>query len=206
LACSDWRPAALFGRFCICLLSCRPANSTHTLLLLLRLFGSQYYLSFDESSLLPGLVFGVVIGLALHRRRLVSVSQIGIYASAATASHFAGYNLVTKLAGVAVLWMNGGDGILRLIWVGMVAGLLGATCLTVLSLPIFPFIRHWRPCPLMALAGLLLGSLLGVALRMGMYPFGLLILYGLWQAGYAAALGTAVPRRALRPDGPAGGL
>jgi hypothetical protein len=57
----------------------------------------------------------------------------------------------------------------------------------------------------MALAGLLLGGLLGVALLEEIDPFfSLLVLYGPWQAGYAAALGAAVPRRAFRPDGPAG--
>src|SRR5262249_42751399 len=157
----------------------------------LQLFG-LYDLTFDDFSLVPGLVFGVVIGLALHRRRLTSLLQIGIYALAATASNFAAYNLATHLADFG--------GMLRLTWIRLLAGLLGPACLTVLSLPMFPFIRHWRPCLLMLLAGLLLGGLLSIALRMGSFPFGLLALYGPWQAGYAAALGTTLPRIALRPD------
>jgi len=165
----------------------------------LRLFGSEYDFGFNDFSLIPGLIFGVVIGLALHRRRLASVSQIGAYSSAATISYVAADFLARNLAGRD-------SSILHLTWIGMVAGLLGATCLTVLSLPIFPFIRRWRPCLLMALAGLLLGGLLGVALLEEIDPFfSLLILYVPWQAGYAAALGAAVPRRAFRPDGPAGG-
>src|SRR5262249_26171263 len=161
----------------------------------LQLFG-LYSLTFDDLSLVPGLAFGVIIGVALYRRRLTSLLQIGIYALAATASNFAAYNLATHLAD--------DGGMLRLTWIGMIAGLLGAACLTVLSLPMFPFIRHWRPCLLMLLAGLLLGGLLSVALSMGIFPFGLLALYGPWQAGYAAVLGAALPRIALQHDRQAG--
>ena len=140
-------------------------------------------LSFSDFSLVPGLVFGLVVGSALHRRARATGPLALLYAAAATVANFAATNLALNIVQV------GGD--LDALWIGMIAGLVGAACLTALSLPLLPFIRHWRPCLLMLAVGCLLGGLLHVAL--GAEAYGFLILYGAWQAGYAAALGTAVP-------------
>jgi len=151
----------------------------------LPLFGNAY-LSFADLSLIPGLVFGVVVGLVLNRLGQAAARQVILYAGAATVANFAATNLA-----VNVVQAGGG---LDALWVGMIAGFAGAACLTALSLPLLPFTRRRRPCLLMLAAGCLLGGLLQVALGSGQ-DYGFLILYGAWQAGYAAALGTAVPGR-----------
>jgi hypothetical protein len=80
----------------------------------------------------------------------------------------------------------------------MAAGLIGAACLTLLSLLVLPFARQVRPCLLMVAAGTLLGALLHVAIEdQSSWGRGFLVLYAAWQAGYGAALGTALPRRSL---------
>ena len=137
-----------------------------------------------DLSVIPGLVFGGVIGLFLYRQRLATVLRVVLYAAAATVANFVATNLA--------LIVEGGSNIEPL-WMGFIAGFTGAACLTVLSLPILPFARRLRSCALMLAAGCLLGGLLQVAL--GSEDYGFLVLYAAWQAGYAAALGTAVPRK-----------
>ena len=76
---------------------------------------------------------------------------------------------------------------------GMLAGLSGAACLTGSSLAILPFTRHVKPCLLMLTPGCLLGGLVTPAFIALRWSLAFLILYSLWQAGYATALGTAMP-------------
>lgn len=60
----------------------------------------------------------------------------------------------------------------------------------------FPFLRRAVPGAMMIAAGTLLGSLLYVALEDGSnFGLGFLVFYALWQAGYAAAFGLALPPR-----------
>jgi len=85
--------------------------------------------------------------------------------------------------------------------IGMIAGLFGAACLTALTVAILPFSRRMWPCLLMLIAGSLLGGVLAVTLylyhvRGGTPILAWLALYSPWQAGFAAAFGTAIPRRA----------
>ncbi len=148
----------------------------------LPLFGNAY-LSFADLSLIPGLVFGAVVGLVLNRQGQAAARQVILYVGAATVANFAATNLALNIV------QAGKD--LEAVWVGMIAGFTGAGCLTALSLPLLPCTRRWRPGLLMPAAGCLLGGLLPVAL--GSEDYGFLILYGAWQAAYAAALGTAVP-------------
>jgi hypothetical protein len=81
-------------------------------------------------------------------------------------------------------------------FLGMAAGFIGAVCLTGLSLPLLPFARQLAPCLAMVAAGTVLGALLHVAIEdNSSWGRGFLLLYAFWQAGYGAALGTALPRR-----------
>ncbi len=134
--------------------------------------GRAKALHLDEFSLIPGLVFGVVIGVWLVRQNLAELGQSVSYILGAFGSNFAATNLAVSIHGN----VNG------LGLIGMIAGLFGATCLTAMSVVFLPFSRQWVSCLLMLLAGSLLGGLLVT------HPF---VLYALWQAGYAAALGTA---------------
>ena len=80
------------------------------------------------------------------------------------------------------------------IWLtGMIAGLFGSACLTGISTILFPFIRQPRAVLLMLTAGCVLGG----ALYLTNYGFWTtLLFFALWQAGYAAAFATALPKTA----------
>lgn len=143
-------------------------------------------LSLNQFTLAPGLIFGVVVGGFLWLRDLIRPGQLLAYLAAATVANFVATNFAVGMV----------DAIDSAAVLGMAAGLLGAACLTVLSLLLIPFVRRWLPCLLMVGAGTLLGGLLEPALKeSGEYVPGLLLLYAVWQAGYAGALGTALPKR-----------
>lgn len=143
-------------------------------------------LSFTHLTLAPGLLFGAIVGWFLWRRRLAQSWQALAYAAAAILSNFIATNLAAHLV----------DSIDSAVLLGMLAGLVGAACLTALSLPLFVFVRRSAPCLLMVAAGTLLGGLLGPAMEgSGEYGLGFLLLYAAWQAGYASALSTALPLR-----------
>jgi hypothetical protein len=143
-------------------------------------------LSLNQFTLAPGLIFGAVVGGFLCLRDLIRPWQLLAYLAAATVSNFIATNFAVGMA----------DSMNSAAALGMAAGLLGAACLTALSLLLFPFVRRSLPCLLMVGAGMLLGGLLKPALEdSGEYVPGLLLLYAVWQAGYAGALGTALPKR-----------
>src|SRR5262252_8659745 len=99
-------------------------------------------LSFSDFSLVPGLVFGTVVGLALHRQGQATRRQTILYVAVATVANFAATNLA-----INIIVQSGSN--LAALWVGMIAGLTGAACLTALSLPLLPFTRRRWPCLLM---------------------------------------------------------
>jgi hypothetical protein len=143
-------------------------------------------LSFSHLTLAPGLLFGAIVGWFLWRRRLAQSWQALAYAAAAILSNFIATNLAAHLV----------DSIDSAVFLGMLAGLVGAACLTALSLPLFAFVRRPAPCLLMVAAGTLLGGLLGPAMEgSGEYGLGFLLLYAAWQAGYAGAMSTGLPLR-----------
>jgi hypothetical protein len=143
-------------------------------------------LSFSHLTLVPGFVFGNAVGLALARFGLVGLGRALAYIAAATVSNFIATNFAANLV----------DAIESASVLGMAAGLLGAACLTILSLAILPFTRQLWPCLSMLAAGAALGALLHVAIEDSSgWGQGFLILYALWQAGYGAALGMALPGR-----------
>ncbi len=139
-------------------------------------------LVFDPLTLVPGLVFGLAIGLALRRRRHVSGWGYAAYVAASTISYFAAVNLALNIYDAL-------DG--NMLVIGLIAGLLGSACLTAMSLPLFPFLRRLAPCLLLLFTGCILGALLAAGPESDFLKF--LILYAGWQAGYAASLAVALP-------------
>ena len=143
-------------------------------------------ISIGHLTLVPGFIFGNAVGLVLVRFGLTSPGRALAYIAAATISNFIATNFAANMV----------DTIDSAAFLGMAAGLIGATCLTGLTLLLLPFARKIVPCLLMVAAGTVLGALLHVAIEdNSAWGQGFLVLYGLWQAGYGAALGTALPRR-----------
>ncbi len=132
-----------------------------------------------------GLVFGVIFGALLKYRGLADTRTAVFYALASTASYFVAVNLALYVAdGLEDIWLT-----------GMIAGLAGSACLTAAAAALLPFARQLRPIALMLVSGCLLGVLLEVALADGATFWHWLLFYAAWQAGYAAAFATALPRR-----------
>lgn len=147
-------------------------------------------LSFDDLAIYPGLLFGIIIAIALMRLDRARVWQAAAYVLASTVSNFAATNLAYAL-------YDGKNGLVT----GITAGALGAAALTALTLAIMPFSRQLRAAVLMVVAGTALGALLSITLYLidrdtvSAY-LGLLILYIPWQGAFAAAFGMAVPNAA----------
>ncbi len=140
------------------------------------------WLVLSPGSVVPGLVFGLIIGLALYRGGHAGPRAFTAYAVASTASYLAAINLAFKIVDYAdAMWLT-----------GMIAGLLGGACLTGLAAWMFPFARKFRPIALMLAAGCVLGALLAIIDSF----WGTLVFFALWQAGYAAAFATALPEDA----------
>jgi uncharacterized membrane protein (UPF0136 family) len=136
-------------------------------------------------SVVPGLVFGFVIGLALLQLGRASPLAFAGYVIAATLCNFAAVTLVTDVLAE----------ILDSSWVaGIIAGLFGSACLTACTMVLLPIARKAGPAVLTVLAGGALGALLGPAVA-GKGLFWWFVFYGVWQAGYAASLATALPHR-----------
>ncbi len=140
------------------------------------------WLALSPGSVVPGLVFGLIIGLALYRGGHAGPRAFAAYVAASTVSYLAAFNLVFEIFGyVGSLWPT-----------GMIAGLLGSAWLTSLAAWMFPFVRKFRPIALMLAAGCILGALLGIS---GGFWW-MLVFFAAWQAGYAAAFATALPEAA----------
>jgi hypothetical protein len=143
-------------------------------------------LSFGHLTLVPGLLFGNAVALALIRLGLTSPVRALAYIAASTVANFIATNFAANMV----------DAIDSAAFLGMAAGFIGAVCLTGLSLPLLPFARQLAPCLAMVAAGTVLGALLHVAIEdNSSWGRGFLLLYAFWQAGYGAAWGTALPRR-----------
>ncbi len=137
-------------------------------------------------SVVAGLVFGVIFGAVLRYLRLATPRAAALYALAATLSYFLAVNLALHLVDrLAAIWQ-----------VGLIAGLAGAASLTALAAWLLPFARRLGPCALMLAAGCGLGALLEFPVRGDGGFWDWLPFYGPWQAGYAAAFATALPKSA----------
>jgi hypothetical protein len=149
-------------------------------------FVAGWELALTHLTIVPGLLFGMIIALFLSRRGLAGTAQVLGYVAAAAISNFIAANVAANMV----------DAVDSAALLGILAGFVGATCLTALSLLLFPFLRTALAAALLIAAGTLLGSLLHVAIEDdSAFGLGFIILYAGWQAGYAAALGAALPPR-----------
>ena len=136
-------------------------------------------------SIYAGLVFGVFFGFLLRDRSLADTRTAVLYALASTASYFVAFNLALHVIdGLEDAWLT-----------GMIAGLVGSACLTAAAALLLPFARQVKPIAMMLVAGCLLGALLEVALADDAAFWRWLLLFAPWQAGYAAAFATALPKK-----------
>ena len=134
-------------------------------------------------SLVPGLAFGAVIGIALFRRRQLTPTALATYVVAATLSYFAAFTLALNIDPKGVQPLIDGP----------IAGLFGGALLAGLGAALMPSARGRRWLLAMAGAGCVLGALLWVAFA-GDSFWSWALLFGLWQAGYAAALAQTFDR------------
>ncbi len=133
-------------------------------------------------SLGPGLVFGLIVGYALRRAGLAGGRVYPAYIAASTIAYFAAVQI-----SVNVLI----DAFDSAIAVGIFAGLFGAALLTAMSAALMPAFRRRRPIIATIAAGGILGVLLIVPIEQEQFLYWL-ALYAPWQAGYAAAMATAL--------------
>lgn len=134
-------------------------------------------------SLVPGLVFGVVIGIALFRRQRLTPATLAAYVVAATLSYFAAFTLALNIDPRGVQPLIDGP----------IAGLMGGALLAGLGAALMPSARGRRGLSAMAGAGCVLGVLLWVAFT-GDSFWSWALFFGLWQMGYAAALAQTFDR------------
>ncbi len=145
------------------------------------------WLALAPGNVVPGLVFGLIIGWALYLGGHGGPRTFAAYVAASTVSYLAAFNLAIRIYEyLAPMWPPD----LAPMWpTGMIAGLFGSACLTGLAAWMFPFVRKFRPIALMLVAGCALGALLGI----GGGFWRALVFLAAWQAGYAAAFATALP-------------
>ena len=139
-------------------------------------------ISFSPLSIAPGLIFGVILGYALRRRGMAPGGRYAAYILAAALSYFVTVqmtiNILLEMLDNAVL-------------VGIAAGAIGAALLAGATAALIPNFRHGLPALAMILAGAILGALLFFAISSEHF-IGWLLLFAPWQAGYAAAMATAL--------------
>ena len=141
------------------------------------------WLHISPLTLLPGVVFGLIVGFALHRRGAAGLGRVAAYTVAAILAYFAAVTLALAI----------GRGNFDMVVIGLIAGLFGAACLAALGAWLFPFQRRAKPIVLMVAAGCLLGALLPLWTEGGDAWWKPFLLYVPWQAGYAAAFATSLP-------------
>ncbi len=134
-------------------------------------------------SILPGLVFGILFGGLLGILGLASTGTAVLFAVASTVSCFLAFIVaISVFANLEWIWQA-----------GVIAGLVGAASLTAAAELLLPCMRPVKTSALMVAVGGLLGALLVVPVREGSGFIEWLVLFVLWQSGYAAAFATALP-------------
>lgn len=135
----------------------------------------------------PGLIFGVVIGLALHRGRFLAPAGVAVFLAAAALFHAAAFYAAMFLLG-PMERLFGHESPASYAAAGVIAGAIGGGLLARTSAFLMPVMR-W---PLLAAAGAALGALLPIGNLPTIGPW---VFYILWQAGYAASLAAALRAR-----------
>ena len=148
-------------------------------------------LDLSPLSIGPGLVFGLIAGLALMRRGMLGGWRYPAYIAASTASYSVAYHLSITILDA---------GLSNILLIGIIAGTVGAAMLTASSAWIMPDFRHRRVFLATISAGAGLGALLAAPVAAESHFIAWLALYGPWQAGYAAAMTTAFQDRAEAPQ------
>jgi hypothetical protein len=144
----------------------------------------------NPTFVLPGLVFGLIVGFFLRRRGQAAPSRYWGFVATSTISYFAA-------------WTAGGqivDAVDDLLVTVLAAFLLGAALQMAFCSWLFRFFRRPVPCVLMLCAGCLPAAILGVVELLGVDSdaLSLIVVLALWQPGYAASLATALPLKAGR--------
>jgi hypothetical protein len=139
-------------------------------------------MSLSPLSIAPGLVFGLVVGQALSREGLASGGRFAAYIVAAGLSYFLTVQLTL---GILVDLLD------NIILVGVAAGAFGGALLAAATAALIPDFQRRKPMIAMILAGAILGATLFFAITSEHF-FGWFLLFAPWQAGYAAAMATAL--------------
>jgi hypothetical protein len=143
-------------------------------------------LDLSPLSIAPGLVFGLIAGLALAQRGMLGGWRYPAYIVASTASYSLAYHLSIQVLAAALS---------NILMVGIIAGTAGAAMLMALSAWMMRDFRQRRVFLATVGAGAALGALLAVPIAGESSFFAWLALFGPWQAGYAGAMTTAFRER-----------
>jgi hypothetical protein len=133
----------------------------------------------------PGALFGVVLGSAFSRRRLLRWWGVASFAVAAALSHALAFHSAFFMLG-HIEWLLGRDSVASFAVTGTLAGAIGGGLLAAASAFLLPLAR-W---PWLMAAGALLGAFLPLGNRDEIH--GIWLFYVLWQVGYGAALAVAL--------------
>jgi hypothetical protein len=148
----------------------------------LSLNAGGFDITISPMSLVPGLVFGLIVGHALRREGLAHGAGYAIYIAAAGLSYFLAVQLTLNV--LVDLLQN-------IILIGVAAGAFGAALLAAATAALIPDFRRRKPMIAMVLAGAVLGAALFFAISNDHF-LGWLLLFAPWQAGYATAMATAL--------------
>ena len=145
-------------------------------------------------SLLPGAVFGLVIGVLLRRRgKLTGFRQAG-YAAAALVAYFCAFHVAMHTVPVGAFALDPSKDALRMGIAGIAAGLAGSVLLGAMTICLLK-----APGRLVLRLPVLVGTVAGALLSLMAHDhtewgWSQLILLALWQGAYAAALAPVLRR------------
>ena len=155
-------------------------------------------IEFYEFRVLPGLIFGVVIGFLWHRRNIASPRGVLGYALASTLAYFLAFEFARHTFD---RWPGTSENF-ALVLSGIIAGLIGCCVLGVATV----FLLR---APYQSALGLpvLVGSAAGVLLPLinidDAWGVSWLVFYVLWQGAYAASLARLMQRGLVMANNPA---
>jgi hypothetical protein len=138
----------------------------------------------------PGLVFGIVIGVTLRRLGLFRTIHVPLFALAAAGCYHLAFNSAIGLAE----WLEARPALIgRGSWwlAGAVAGGVGGGSLAALLAIMVPALRDGRRLALLVLVGAAGGVLL--QLLFDTPDWGPYVFFGLWQGAYAGCLAAVLP-------------